>query len=99
MQHPAVQSAAVYAIKSDELDSEDEIKLDVVLNGDAVVQASELARFVNDNAPYFCVPRYIELVRQLPFTPTNKVQKYKLREQPLKPEVWDRVGTDFELVR
>jgi crotonobetaine/carnitine-CoA ligase len=99
MQHPTVQSAAVYAIKSDELDSEDEIKLDVVLNQNAAVDASELARFVNDNAPYFCVPRYIEFVRQLPFTPTNKVQKYKLREQPLKPEVWDRVSTDFELVR
>ena len=99
MQHPAVQSAAVYAIRADELDSEDEIKLDVVVNEGSEANADELARYVNDNAPYFCVPRYIEFVTELPFTPTNKVQKYKLRDQALKPGVWDRTGTDFKLRR
>jgi crotonobetaine/carnitine-CoA ligase len=99
LQHPAVNGAAVYAVKSDDLDTEDEIKLDVILHPDTHVGAADLARHINDNAPYFCVPRYVEIVQALPYTPTNKVQKYKLREQPLAPGVWDRTKTTFKLER
>ena len=66
MQHPAVQGAAVYAISADALDSEGEIKLDVVLDPGVNTSEEELARFINDKAPYFCVPRYIEIVDSLP---------------------------------
>jgi crotonobetaine/carnitine-CoA ligase len=43
------------------------------------------------------VPRYIEFVDELPMTPTNKVQKYKLREKGLSGKVWDRTKTDFKI--
>jgi len=99
MQHAAVQSAAVYGVPSQELDSEHEIKLDAVLKPGATVTHEELARFVNANAPYFCVPRYIEFVTALPYTPTNKVQKYKLRERGVTPQAWDRVASGFRVER
>jgi crotonobetaine/carnitine-CoA ligase len=99
MQHPAVQAAAVYGVASQELDSEHEIKLDAVPRPGAQVSAEELARFINANAPYFCVPRYIEFVSELPYTPTNKVQKYKLRERGVTPQSWDRVAAGFKLER
>jgi len=99
MQHPAVQAAAVYGVPSAELDSEHEIKLDAVLKPGAQVNAEDLARFINANAPYFCVPRYIEFVNELPYTPTNKVQKYKLRERGVTPQSWDRVAAGFTLER
>ena len=99
MQHPAVQTAAVYGVPSQELDSEHEIKLDAVPRPGAQVSAEELARFINANAPYFCVPRYIEFVSELPYTPTNKVQKYKLRERGVTPQSWDRVAAGFKLER
>ena len=99
MQHPAVQAAAVYGVPSQELDSEHEIKLDAVLRPGAQVSSEELARFINANAPYFCVPRYIEFVSELPYTPTNKVQKYKLRERGVTPQSWDRVAAGFKLER
>ncbi|MCC7516499.1 MAG: AMP-binding protein [Pseudomonadales bacterium] len=97
MQHPAVQAVACFGIPSEHIQSEAELKIDVVLKPDATVTAEELARFVNDNAPYFFVPRYIEFVDELPMTPTNKVQKYKLREKGLSGNVWDRTKTDFKL--
>jgi len=99
LQHPGVQGAAVYGLKSKELDSEHEIKLDVVLRPDAAVKPEDLARFINDRAPYFCVPRYIEFVGELPYTPTNKVQKYRLRERELSAAVWDRAESQFRLER
>jgi crotonobetaine/carnitine-CoA ligase len=97
MAHPAVASVACFGIPSDELDSEAEIKIDVILKEGESLAAEELAAFINENAPYFFVPRYIEFVDSLPYTPTNKVQKFKLREKGLTGKVWDRVKTDFKL--
>ena len=97
MQHPAVAAVACFGIPSEHIENEAEVKIDVVLKPGASVTAEELARFVNDKAPYFFVPRYIEFVDSLPYTPTNKVQKYKLREKGLTPQTWDRLKTDFVL--
>ena len=58
-----------------------------------------LCRFVNDNAPYFFVPRYVEFLDELPQTPTNRVQKYKLRERGVTPETWDGRAEGFEIER
>lgn len=97
MQHPAVEAVACFGIPSEHIESESELKVDVVLKAGKTVNAEELATFVNDNAPYFFVPRYIEFVDALPYTPTNKVQKYKLREKGLTGKVWDRMKSDFKL--
>jgi crotonobetaine/carnitine-CoA ligase len=40
--------------------------------------------------PRFAVPRYIDLVADLPRTENGKVQKYKLRERGITPSCWDR---------
>jgi crotonobetaine/carnitine-CoA ligase len=37
--------------------------------------------FAKANVPYYAVPRYLELVDELPLTPTMRVEKYKLRER------------------
>lgn len=99
MQHPAVQAVACFGIPSEHIQNEAELKVDVVLKPGQSLDAETLARFVNDNAPYFFVPRYIEFVDELPMTPTNKVQKFKLREKGLTGAVWDRTKTDFKLTK
>ena len=65
----------------------------------AQLDAEALARFVNDTAPYFFVPRYIEFLDELPQTPTGRVQKYKLRERGVTPETWDAVAAGFRVSR
>jgi crotonobetaine/carnitine-CoA ligase len=54
---------------------------------------------VNDTAPYFFVPRYVELMSELPQTPTGRVQKYKLRERGVTPATWDARKVGFEVKR
>ena len=71
----------------------------MVLKPGESLTPEELARFVNDNAPYFFVPRYIEFVDELPHTPTGRVQKYKLRERGVTPETWDGRAAGFQVVR
>jgi len=97
MQHPAVAAVACFGIPSEYIQNETELKLDVILKPGMSVTHEDLARFINDNAPYFFVPRYIEFVSELPYTPTNKVQKYKLREKGVTPNAWDRTKTTFIL--
>jgi crotonobetaine/carnitine-CoA ligase len=45
------------------------------------------------------VPRYVELLSELPQTPTGRVQKYKLRERGVTPETWDAREARFEVTR
>jgi len=96
---PGIAQCAAYGVPSAELDSEHEIKLDVVPKPGEAIDPAVLARFINDNAPHFIVPRYIEVVDALPYTPTNKVEKYKLRAKGVTPGTWDRLAAAFELAR
>ena len=97
--HPAVATAAVYGVPSDSLESEHEIKLDAILKPGHSLSCEELARHINERAPYFCVPRYIEFVSELPYTPTQKLEKYKLRAKGISAATWDRLKSGFELQR
>jgi carnitine-CoA ligase len=97
--HPAVARVAAHGVPSKQLASEAELKVVVVLRSGASLAPEALARFVNETAPYFFVPRYIEFVDALPETPTGRVQKYKLRERGVTPGTWDAVAAGFTPVR
>lgn len=97
--HPAIADCAAFGVPSDVLASETELKLNVIPKPGASLEPEDLARYINDNAPYFFVPRYIELVDSLPYTPTNKVQKFKLREAGLGPNTWDANKAGFKAER
>ncbi len=97
--HPAVGDVAAFGIPSAEIESEDELKVNVVLKEGETATAEDLCRFVNENAPHYFVPRYLEFVESLPYTPTNKVQKYKLREQGVPASCWDRKTSGFKVQR
>lgn len=99
IRHPAIERVAAYGITCEHLDAEQELALAVVLKEGAALTAPDLARFINDNAPYFFVPRYIEFVAELPYTPTGKVRKIELRERGRTSATWDRTASSFELQR
>ena len=58
-----------------------------------------LAEFINDNAPHYFVPRYMEFVDSLPMTPTSKVQKFKLREAGINAATWDLKASSYQVKR
>jgi crotonobetaine/carnitine-CoA ligase len=67
------------------------VKLDVVLR--QPVPLAELHAWLADNLPRYMVPRYLEIRESFPKTPSERVQKYRLREDPLdRPEVFDAGG-------
>ncbi len=95
MSHPQVAQAAAFGIASKELVAEHEVMLAAVLTPDATLTPEELARFINDHAPYYYVPRYVEFVPELPMTPTQKVRKVALRERGVTQATWDAQKTGF----
>ncbi len=86
--HPAVAESAVVAVPS-EL-TEDELKVAVVLCPGAALDPAELIEHLVPRMPYFTVPRYVEILEELPKTPTQKVQKAVLRARGLTAGTWDR---------
>ncbi len=92
--HPDVIEAAVVGVSS-EL-GEDEVKVFVVTQNGVDFQVQEFISFCIDRMPYFAVPRYVELVDDLPRTPTGKVEKHKLRSKS-NDGSWDREAAGIVL--
>ena len=95
--YPAVLESAVVAVPSDL--GEDEIKALLVVRPGQEVSFEQLTDFMVERMPYFMVPRYIEVVDELPKTPTQKVQKHLLREVGITNATWDREAAGIKLNR
>jgi crotonobetaine/carnitine-CoA ligase len=87
LSHPGVASCAVYPVRS-EL-AEDEVMAALVARDGERIDPVELVRFCESRLPYFAVPRYIDVLQDLPRTENGKVQKFKLRERGVGPQTWD----------
>jgi crotonobetaine/carnitine-CoA ligase len=84
--HEKVREAAAYGVPA-ELGEED-VKLDVVCS--EPIDLAEFHAWLTDNLPKFAIPRYLEIRDGFPKTPSERVEKYKLKDQPLdRPEVFD----------
>jgi crotonobetaine/carnitine-CoA ligase len=85
--HPKIAEAAVHGVPS--AMTEDDIKACVVLAQGATVGPDELFAFFRETLPYFAIPRYVEVVSELPKTATMRIMKHVLRERGVTPTTWD----------
>ena len=85
--HPAVLQAAAFGLPSELM--EEEVKVCVVLRPGLTVSEPELAAWCSGRMARHMVPRYIELLQSLPLTPTEKVEKFRLREAGVTKDTWD----------
>jgi crotonobetaine/carnitine-CoA ligase len=96
-QHPAVLESAAIAVPS-EL-SEDDVKIVVVLKEGESLHPEELIKFCETRMAYFMVPRFVEFRNDLPKTPTQRIEKYKLQAEGIKTDTWDREKASYQLSR
>jgi len=97
MRHPAVLEAAAVGIPS-EL-GEDDILVVVTLRPDATVDFADLLDFCSERMPYFCVPRYLEVLDEIPKNVIGRVRKDVLRSRGLGASAWDREAHGYVLSR
>ena len=95
--HPAVEEVAVYGVRAEM--SEDEVMASIVLRPGSTLDHAGLIRFCQDNMAYFMVPRFLETLAEMPKTMTQKVQKFKLREQGITTDTWDRDAAGYKVAR
>jgi carnitine-CoA ligase len=88
MEHPDVAEAAVIGVPSDL--SEEDVKAFLVLGGDADGDLAAIRDFAAERLARFKVPRYVEVLDELPHTPTGRIAKHELPRERTSGE------TDFE---
>jgi len=95
--HPQIREAAVIGVPSEF--GEDEVMAIIAPVEGAQIDMEELTAFLTRRLPHFMTPRYIRVMSELPRTPTQKVEKYILREQGLTDDAWDREAAGIRLKR
>jgi crotonobetaine/carnitine-CoA ligase len=90
LSHEAVAEVAVYPVRS-EL-AEDEVMAAVVCKPEHTVSPEALVEWCIPRLPGFSVPRFFDILTELPRTENGKVQKYKLRERGVTAGTWERIA-------
>ena len=86
LRHELVVEAAAYGVPSDL--GEEDVKLDVVLTGELTLD--DFHNWLSANLPKYMVPRFLEIRESFPKTPSERVEKYKLKAEPVdRPGVRD----------
>ena len=96
---PGIKDVAAYGVPHPDVPGEHELALAIVVTTGTVLDYEGLCAFINQNAPYYFVPRYVTLRDALPYTPTNKVQKYQLQQAGLTEATWDLKRSGFKVRR
>jgi crotonobetaine/carnitine-CoA ligase len=92
LEHPAVYEAAAFGVPSEF--GEDEVMVSLVPHPGVDIVPGDIALFLEKRIPAYMVPRYVDIVTDLPRTPTEKVRKLVLRERGVGPSTWDRLTVD-----
>jgi crotonobetaine/carnitine-CoA ligase len=97
--HPAVAEAAAFAVPAET--SEDEVAVSIILKPGMRLSEAELLQHCIANMSYFMVPRFIRFVAEFPRTPSQKVEKHRLKSAAAADRscFWDRVAHGIEVKR
>jgi carnitine-CoA ligase len=99
--HPQVRDCAAVGVASS-FEGDDDIKLCVVpvpgpVPGETGLDEADLIRHLVRALPHHMVPRYIEVLPELPRSATNKIQRQVLRASGAGPGVWDRAAAGISV--
>jgi len=64
-----------------------------------LIDCTALLDWLQPRLAHFMIPRYIRVVRALPKTPTQKVQKHLLRADGVVEGTWDREAAGVRIRR
>jgi crotonobetaine/carnitine-CoA ligase len=89
--HDRVLEAAAIGIPS--AVGEEDVALLVVPTDHGKPEPAELRSFLAQDLPRYTLPRYIEIVDDLPKTPSERIAKGVVRERGLTDAAWDAEGS------
>ena len=95
--HDSVAEAAAVGVPS-EL-TEEEVLIVVVAKPGCAIDPVSILDHCQQRLPYYAVPRYVRILDELPKTPSQRIEKYRLRNEGLQPGTWDREDVGYVIVR
>ncbi|MFC2949153.1 ATP-dependent acyl-CoA ligase [Virgibacillus sediminis] len=95
--HPKIYESAIIGVPS-EL-SEEEVLAVIVLKAGEGLEHEELLDFCQKRMAHFAVPRYLRVVEELPRNASQRVEKYKLRNEGVTEDTWDRELVGYQVER
>jgi crotonobetaine/carnitine-CoA ligase len=93
LSHPLVKDVAAVAVKNPDLEEsagDEEVKVAIVLEPGAELDPAELVQYLAGRMPEYWVPRFVEVVQELPRTESHKLKKAELRDAGITEGTWDR---------
>ncbi len=97
LRHPDVLEVAVVGVAS-EL-GEDDVFAVLVLAPGTDFEVEAFMGFCSTQLPYFAVPRYVEVVEELPKNAVGRVLKHELRQRGPGPRAWDGQQAGYVVAR
>lgn len=95
--HQAVHESAIIGVPS-EL-SEEEVLAVIKLQEGTQLEPEELLSFCENRLPHFAVPRYIRFIKEFPKTHSQRIEKYKLRQEGITWDTWDREEAGYKVMK
>jgi crotonobetaine/carnitine-CoA ligase len=95
---PGVASAAVVPFR-DEVVHDEEVRAFIECEPGTEVAVEALVEFAGQRLAYFMVPRYVDVVDALPRNAVGKVEKFKLKSEPLRDTTFDLKSSDVVVER
>jgi carnitine-CoA ligase len=102
LEHPDIREVAVVAVANPdvgEASGDEEVKAVIVLEDGRQFDPAGLIEFLVPRMPRYWLPRFVELVPELPRTESYKVKKAALRAAGVTSATWDRVQSGASLER
>ena len=96
--YPGVASAAVVPFR-DEAALDEEVRAFLEIEPGTDLDVAALLEFAGARLAYFMVPRYVDVLNELPRNAVGKVEKFKLRSEPLRETTFDRATSDVVVER
>lgn len=93
--NPAVLESCIVGVPSDV--GEEDVKAVIVLKEGQQLSEKEMIEWCEPRMAYFAIPRYIAFRSDLPKTPSERVEKYKLKNEGVTPDCWDREEAGIKL--
>jgi crotonobetaine/carnitine-CoA ligase len=91
-EHPAVSECAAIGVPA--ALGEDDVMVAVIVTDRAAFDPGELLDFLTPRMPKFMLPRYVEVVDDLPRTEASmRIRKHELRARGITDATWDREAT------
>ncbi len=93
--HPSIVNVAAFAVPSSV--GEDDVKVCILAANEGDLEPEALFAFFGANLPYFAIPRYVEMLAELPVNANGRVMKHILRDAGIQANDWDFENMGFAL--